>query len=108
MEASDAVCVCGHAKAEHDPQDRGVGCLGEHCHCRCTQFQESLPWPNEEGNWWCSLPMLSDRTIHAAEHEGEFMIGYEGTFDWCPRKDFETLLGPARFTRVLEQNPFPE
>ena len=102
-----AVCVCGHAESEHDPNG-GFTVFFHGCES-CDLFRPCLDWPNSEGNWWCSVVPYACRI---SLRDGEIVIGTHESDDWCPRKDFYELMGvmqkgkPILFTRLLEPNPF--
>lgn len=101
--ADEPTCVCGHKESEHGHRADGSidFCFVKECDCR--RYRPSLPWPDAEGNWWCSQ---FTQVVYATRRDGELVLGYEGADDWFPRKDFEMLFGRQRFARLLEQNPY--
>jgi hypothetical protein len=95
---SNQLCVCGHLYDDHLEGSN----VCEHDNCPCIERRLCLPWPDSTGNWWCDkfdIPLKVSSDVHG------FIVGEHDT--WFRQKEFESLLcGPARFTKLLEQNPF--
>lgn len=120
----DAVCVCGHPKSEHargfcnhkEPlPDCGDWFRDNSVQCSCQIFRAELPWPDSEGWWWCwTSAGVVDwhemvRSFGFAWREGVLVecCVYLGGYNYH-RDDFDRHFGPARFTKLREQNPFLE
>ena len=112
---SDAICVCGHGVSGHTRmhgKDRGCAALidipGGQVECQCCRCRECLPWPDAPGAWWCSD---EDAAIVKAEvfsvrgsGDKEFCLWHDGHM-WH-REEFVEEYESARFTKLLEPNPF--
>jgi hypothetical protein len=110
---SDIVCVCGcteqqhHVLHEHShyPESRTVD-QWEACEAHgCMSCRPVLPWPDADGLWWCDGKGCGDIVQVAAIDTG-VMVRRFADARWTYRGDFERWYGPARFTKLLEPNPF--
>jgi hypothetical protein len=104
---SEQLCICGHLYELHHAESYetvtgAIRWISPCDDCDCCKFRDSLRWPDSKGNWWCDkfdIPLKVSRDVHG------FIVGEHDT--WFRQKEFESLLcGPARFTKLLEQNPF--
>jgi hypothetical protein len=95
------LCVCGHPEESHQYDGRNeFGC--EECgHAKCDEFRASLPWPTSEGVWWCDVAGLVEAKRTPSGQLWLDAYGDEG-FDG----EFQQEYGPARFTKLLEPNPY--
>ncbi len=62
-----------------------------------------VDWPDSEGNWWnnrASYPCLVSRSAL----DGELCIGGD---ECVGRKEWESLIGPSRWVKMVEENPLP-
>lgn len=105
-------CVCGHPRSEHTgmsgPQrycKHYYGDCGVSMCCQCQDFRAVLPWPDAEGFWWMLTPHR-EATIAEFTCDGElWLIGGDYTFS-SSEQLARNSSGPARFTKLLEPNPF--
>lgn len=103
---TEAICVCGHTSKEH-------GALSRQCYgadgCFCPAFRPCLPWPDSEGEWRIETKAKIVGTLcYARPHRESFEILFFGRLYVWNRDEFEEHHGPARFTKLLEKNPFGE
>ena len=105
-------CVCGH---DHIYVSEVMGPrLISRCpeKCGCHAFRPVLDWPDSEGYWWFAAydPQLGIVDCVPFSQHGEIVsqwcVVYDG--ETYHREDFEAQHCEAKFTRVLEPNPFPE
>lgn len=109
---AEQVCVCGHPKAEHsDCHTSYLGrplCRHRHdndCACAQTGFRPALPWPDAEGEWWLASTHTSELVFAVKRRAKPFDI-----LVWKRRGGgpyWEGSFENARFTKLLEPNPFP-
>lgn len=101
------ICVCGHAEESHQYDGRNEFGCDECGHAKCDEYHPCVPWPTEAGLWWCDK--FRDRTCTIMQLPGQsyHVLGAEGHNQWFNRREFEELLGPARFVKLQEQSPFP-
>lgn len=108
---SEQLCVCGHENGEHRMRETGTvefethrPHLAHRCHCGCGDYRGCLPWPDSEGWWWCddiAGPIMATKDVHG---QSVFIDN-----EWLRPRDFERWNnGPARFTKLLENNPFTD
>lgn len=109
------LCVCGHEKVCHTEPESKCDCDYSLGLCECRDYRPVLDWPDSEGWWWCSW----FTTDHKAEIE--LVEAWKCRYDsgMCFYSDFyeetvsqedygrkDTSDGPARFTKLVETNPF--
>lgn len=125
---SECVCICGHPKSEHKRESGcvfGWGITDARGECNCQQFRPVLDWPDAEGWWWCHSEVLQticyanaidepeavrDLAPHAKIGDVVILVaGIHGLTDERETKEQfnrELGYGPAKFTKLLETNPF--
>lgn len=95
------VCVCGHSKSYHENWPRDCGS------CPCA-YRPVLDWPDSEGWWWMHTTEAGSQLALAAfvVKRQAICIAIVGVpqLDYTEQSD---AAGPARFTKLLEPNPFP-
>lgn len=114
---SEASCVCGHVKEDHtEITDCDAEISRDWCRvhingkrCECEVYRPVPPWPDAEGLWHWEHE-LGKELILASEF-GTEVGGYEMCllrhgFEKRETKETAKRFGPARFTRLLEPNPF--
>lgn len=106
------VCVCGCTKEQHEfeheeshyPESRTVD-YWQACEAHnCGRFRASLPWPDDDGWWWCSRPYIGDALVFAHVFANGIVVSSYGEVNDEHR--WEKHHGPARFTKLLETNPY--
>lgn len=63
-------------------------------------MQPILDWPNSVGNWW------NDRASYPCRVtilDGQLVVGDNNA--WCSRRDFESIMGKCKWTKLEEENP---
>lgn len=103
---SAELCVCGKKKSEHGfTQDvTKTECTWEG---DCEEYRPVLDWPDAEGWWWCAGDDFAARLVLAGQdfHNQRYVSMHGGAHT---KTQFEAYFGvTARFTRLLEPNPFP-
>lgn len=104
------ICVCGHPEINH-PRD--ADCNGACFLCDtpssdiCEVFRPILDWPDSEGWWWMLADARSSAiVVKVAISRGEHVM-FWGHVE-LTEQQWACANPPARFTKLLEQNPFPE
>jgi hypothetical protein len=108
------ICVCGHSIGDHTTVTRARdgkflfhGMCRHWDKCRCGRCKYTPPWPNSVGDWWCDKPKCKVECVPFAIRGNtieEFCVAFNGVV--YHDDDWRDSYGPARFTKVLEQNPF--
>lgn len=66
-----------------------------------------VDWPDSTGNWWNNRASYPCR-ISQDSVDGGFYVGSEQSGDdWVGRKEWEFLVGPTRWVKLVEENPLP-
>lgn len=107
-DSGERVCLCGHDHLWLDGQ-RQQECVEEGCECEV--YRPVLPWPDAEGDWRCDQ---IDRVVAAYRgDDGHIYLDYPlkhiSDTDhgiWVDQYEFELHHPKARFTRLIEPNPF--
>ncbi len=102
--SDDAKCVCGCTWEQHQQREYySPGDYNDIVQCDahgCTKHRLALDWPDSEGWWWSDIFGLV---------EAKKMLSYEGYrldgYGEDGLREFTTK-GRARFTKLLEPNPF--
>lgn len=112
---SAKLCVCGCNEDEHHaiheeshyPESRTVETWQACEKHGCSNFRPVLDWPDAEGWWWCAGDDFAARLVLAGQdfHNQRYVSMHGGAHT---KTQFEAYFGvTARFTRLLEPNPFP-
>lgn len=99
------LCVCGHEKVCHTEPESKCDCDYSLGLCECRDYRPVLDWPDSEGNYW--VPDLDWPLVAYVVSTRGLVLRRSGQLWSCDEREiYERTYGPARFTKLVETNPF--